>query len=142
MVLAVRQGIRITNFQNKINMTNIYDKILLAEQWQDIYITINKMVARDQIEVNEYEKKENHSTKAVAIRREKNEIIKNFIELTKQVIEAQSEELQTLNSRAGLAKYFEEKYKKLEKYATYCSNNNRKIDIELLPFIQENDYRI
>lgn len=123
-------------------MTNIYDKILLAEQWQDIYITINKMVARDQIEVNEYEKKENHSTKAVAIRREKNEIIKNFIELTKAIIEAQSDELQTLNKKAKLTKYFEEKYKKLEKYATYCSINNRKIDMEILPYIHENDYRI
>jgi len=123
-------------------MNNIYEKILLAEQWQEQFLLINKMIARDQIELNEYEKKENHNPKAVAIRKEKIEIIKNFIELTKAIIEAQSDELQTLNKKAKLTKYFEEKYKKLEKYATYCSINNRKIDMEILPYIHENDYRI
>lgn len=114
---------------------NIYDKILISQEWLLQFETIVKMKSRDELELQEYEKKPDHNPKAVAIRREKLQADKNFINITKKLIDAQAHELKELQNKASLSKYYKDKYDILEKYS-----RSKGIDTELTNYMRKSDF--
>lgn len=116
-------------------MNNWYDKIQISENWQRLFEKYASMIARDENELLEYEKKPDHNTKAVAIRKEKILLAKDFMNATKQLINAQSEELQDMNRKAGMTNYYKDKFEILENFSRQCGVNT-----ELLPYLKKKDF--
>lgn len=114
---------------------NIYDKTLISQEWLLQFELIVKMKARDEAELFEYSKNTNHNPKAVAIRQEKLQADKNFINITKKLIDAQAHELQELHNKASLANYYKDKYDILEKYS-----RSKGIDTELTNYMRKSDF--
>lgn len=114
-----------------------YNKIQIAENWQYAFEKMASIVAREEIDLQEYEKKKDHNPTAVLIRKEKISHYKTFMRATKMLIDAQANELSEINKNNASMKYYAEKYEILEKYAS-----SKGIDTSLINYMKKQDFNI
>lgn len=93
------------------------EQIFLAEKWELAFADAIKLLAREEKDLAEYMQKPDANQKAIAIRQQRNDIIKSFCELTKTLITLQGEMLKDSYSTHGALRNVRED---LLKYKQYC----------------------
>jgi hypothetical protein len=114
-----------------------YSQISIAANWEESLDVIARMIARDRLDLADYEKKDDHNKKAVQVRKEKMERLEQFVRLTITLIDTQATLLEKANSAGSSLNRLYTRYQRLEQYAI-----SKGCDMSLFDLMTDRDFGI
>jgi hypothetical protein len=114
-----------------------YTQISIASNWEESLDVIARIIARDRLELADYEKKGDHNKKAVEIRKEKLDKLENFVRLTITLIDTQASLLEKANGAGSSLSRLYTRYQRLEQYAI-----SKGCDMSLFDLMTDRDFGI